>query len=53
MKILILGSKGQLGIELKNALKDLGELLNLSKDELDITDKEKVIQVFLIFNLIL
>ena len=45
MKILILGSKGQLGIELKNSLKDSGELLNLSKDELDITDKEKVIEV--------
>lgn len=41
MKILILGSKGQLGIELNNTLKDLGELLNLSKDELDITDKKK------------
>ena len=45
MKILILGSKGQLGIELKNSLKDLGELLNLSKDELDITDKDKIIKV--------
>ena len=45
MKILILGSKGQLGIELKNSLEDLGELLNLSKDELDITDKDKVVQV--------
>ncbi len=50
MKILILGSNGQLGIELKNSLKDLGELLNLSKDDLDITDKEKVIKVLSTFN---
>ena len=45
MKILILGSKGQLGIELKNTLKDVGELLNLSRDELDITDKKKFVKV--------
>tara|TARA_Y100001933_G_C18929901_1_gene534882 strand:- start:41 stop:943 length:903 start_codon:yes stop_codon:yes gene_type:complete len=38
MKIIILGANGQLGHELSINLKNIGELIAFTKDELDITD---------------
>lgn len=47
MKILITGAKGQLAKEFIKKLSDLGiDFMGLSKQELDITDYEKVFEVF-------
>ena len=46
MNILILGSNGQLGIELKNTLKGFGEILALSKKQLNIGDENSIREIF-------
>jgi dTDP-4-dehydrorhamnose reductase len=38
MKILLLGAKGQLGIELHKVLTKLGDVFALTRKELDLTD---------------
>ena len=39
MKILLLGAKGQLGIELQKVLPELGEVIALSRNELDLSNQ--------------
>ena len=46
MNILILGSNVQLGIELKNTLKGFGEILALSKKQLNIGDENSIREIF-------
>lgn len=43
MKILLTGSDGQLGYELKRSLPDTHELIAVDRDELDITDQSAVL----------
>lgn len=45
MKIVILGSGGQLGNEVREFLKDREDVFAFSRQELDVTDAEKVVTV--------
>ena len=42
MKILVLGGNGQLGTEISKSLSKISNLTSLSRDQLDITDKNEV-----------
>ena len=45
MKILITGSNGMLGHDLENVLKDKHELILTTSKTLDITDKDKTMEI--------
>ena len=42
MRILLIGSNGQIGWELQRTLPDLGELIALGRAELDLTDLDEI-----------
>ena len=42
MKILLIGSKGQLGSELRVALKNNGEIIESDRKKLDLENSEKI-----------
>ncbi len=44
MKILLIGRNGQVGFELNKSLKVLGELVALSREELDLSNRNAVIE---------
>jgi dTDP-4-dehydrorhamnose reductase len=44
-KVLLIGAKGQVGQELQVTLSRLGEVMSISRDELDLTNSEKISQL--------
>jgi dTDP-4-dehydrorhamnose reductase len=44
-KVLLIGAKGQVGQELQLTLPQLGEVISISREELDLTNSEKISQL--------
>lgn len=44
MKILLIGTTGQVGSELQQTLSDIGEVISLSRSELDLSDRQQIQQ---------
>ena len=44
-KVLLIGAKGQVGQELQLTLPQLGEVISIGREELDLTNSEKISQL--------
>ena len=44
-KVLLIGAKGQVGQELQVTLPQLGEVISIGREELDLTNSEKISQL--------